>query len=138
MSRRYRNPLTRFGTDTELVLVLAVLGVGGYLIYQLWKGAKAVGTAVGQAGEAIYHGAQVITTPISAPIAAAILKLTEQPAMGGVLGNVLFPDGTAAPLSLYKLYTDQAGGVYVKDRGSTWRLGQSDSDGDWPATYVSG
>lgn len=138
MSRRYRNPLTRFGTDTELVLVLGILGVGAYVLYQLWQGAKVVGTAAVDAGKGLYHGAQVLSTPVSAPIAWGVLKLTEQPSMGQVPGNVLFPDGLAAALSTYKLYTDTSGGVYVKDRGSTYRLSPSDADGDWPATYVSG
>lgn len=138
MSRRYANPLTRLGTDAELVLVLVALGIGGYLVYQLWKGAKAVGAAAVDAGKAVYDAAGTLTAPVSNAIASGYLALTAQPGVLGTAGNVLFPDGTASPLSAYTLYRDTQGNVYVKDRGSTYRLGQSDADGDWPATYVSG
>lgn len=138
MSRRRRNPLTRLGTDFETVMVLGAVGLVGYLLYQAYKGIQAAADAAKNAAGAAYRGAQTITGPISSGIAATIVKLTAQPAMN-VPGNVIFPDGTAAPLSTYnRVYTDQAGNVYVKDRGSTWQLGQSDADGDWPATYVSG
>jgi hypothetical protein len=137
VARRYRNPLTVV-SNIEGVLLLAGLGIGGYLLYQVYKGAKAVGTAAAAAGTAVYHGAQVVTAPVSNAIAAGILKLTQQPAMN-VPGNVVFPDGTLAPLSTYSsVYSDSAGNVYIKDRGSTWQLHPSDADGDWPATYVSG
>ncbi len=137
MSRRYKNPLTAI-SNIEGILVLVGVGIAGYLLYQVYKGAKAVGSAVVAGGEAVYHGAQIVTAPVSNVIAAGILKLTQQPAMN-VPGNVIFPDGSAAALSSYpSVFSDASGNVYIKDRGSTWQLHPSDVDGDWPATYVSG
>jgi hypothetical protein len=124
---------SRIKPDTLLILGVAVGGL--YLAYQLVKGARAAAGAVVDAGAAVYHGAQTVLDPVSSGIA---LLLGPGPSTMGVLGNVIFPDGYGAPLSSYKLLQDTQGGVYVKDRGSTWRLGQSDPDGDWPATYVSG
>ncbi len=125
--------------EIQGVLVLAGVGVAGYLIYQLFQGAKAAAGAITDAGVAVYHGAQVLTGPVANVIAGTVLKLTEYPAIN-VSGNVLFPDGTGAPLSSYAIFKDpaQPGAVFVKDRGSTWQLQPSDADGDWPATYVSG
>lgn len=119
----------------ETLLVLGVAVGGLYLVYQLVKGAKAAAGAVADAGVAVYHGAQTVLDPVSSGIARIFAP---GPSTAGVLGNVIFPDGYGAPLSSYKLLSDARGNVYVKDRGSTWQLGQSDRDGDWPATYVSG
>lgn len=130
--------MPKLALDAEKLLILAAVGGGLYLAYQAVKGVKAVAGAAADAGVAVYHGAQALTAPVSSGIANVVLQLTAQPAMGGVLGNVIFPDGTGAPLSSYRVYTDQAGNVYVKQSGSTWQLGPSDPDGDWPATYVSG
>jgi len=124
-------------SEVEGVLLVAGVGLAGYLLYQLFQGAKAAAGAVADAGVAVYHGAQAVTAPVSNVIAATILKLTQYPPMP-VLGNVLFPDGTGAPLSSYPVFKDAVGNVYIKDRGSTWQLQSSDADGDWPATYVSG
>lgn len=132
--------------SAENLLILGVVAGGLYLAYQLVKGLKAAGQdvvdAATAAGQAIYHGAQAVTAPVANVIAAAVLKLYPlPPAMGGVPGNVLFPDGYAAPLSTYQIFGDDPNhptAWFVKDRGSTYQLGQSDADGDWPATYVSG
>lgn len=124
-------------TPTQDILILAGVGIGIFVVYKVIQGVKAVAGAVGEAGAAVYHGAQAVTAPVSSGIASAIISLTQQPNME-VAGNVLFPDGYGAPLSLMAVFTDQAGNVYVKDRGSTWQLHPSDADGDWPATYVSG
>ena len=135
MARRH-NPLPSV-SNIEGVLLLAGLGIGGYLLYELFQGAKAVVKAAADVGKAVYSGAQTVTSPVSTGIADVILKLTQQPAMN-VPGNVIYPDGTAAPLSQLKVFSGNDGNVYVKDRGSTWRLSPSDADGDWPATYVIG
>ena len=119
----------------DTLLMIAAAAGGLYLVYQLVKGAKAAAGAIADAGVAVYHGAQTVLDPVSSSIA---LLLSPGPSTMGVLGNVIFPDGYGAPLSSYSLLQDRQGNVYVKDRGSTWRLGQSDPDGDWPATYVSG
>jgi hypothetical protein len=136
---RRRNPLSRVGTDFEVVAVLAVVGVGGYLLYKAVQGVTAavgaVGSAAASVGKAVYSGAQTVTAPVSNFVAKVIY--TPGPPMN-VPGNVIFPDGTSAPVSSYSVINGSDGGVYIKDRGSTWRLGQSDPDGDWPATYVSG
>ncbi len=136
MARRYRNPLTAV-SNIEGILLLAGLGIAGYLLYKLYQGATAVAGAAGTAATAVYHGAQAITAPVSNAIASSIIQLTQQPSMN-VPGNVVFPDGTAGPISTYPVFTDTAGNVYVKSGGSTWQLSPSDANGDWPATYVSG
>lgn len=129
--------------NPEQLLIIGVAAIGVYVAYKVIQGvtvgAKAVAGAATAAGEAVYHGAQAITSPVSSGI-ASIITLFDAPGIGSVPGNVLFPDGTAAPLSSYRLKTTQPpdGNVYIIDRGSTWQLGQSDADGDWPATYVSG
>lgn len=136
---RYRNPLSRIGTDFEVLMLLAGVGVVGYLVYKAYQGAKAVAGAAVDAGAAVYHGAQAVTAPVSSVIAKA-LTLYDAPGVGSVPGNILFPDGYAAPASAYTLKTTNPpdGNLYVVDRGSTYQLQPSDADGDWPAVYVSG
>lgn len=126
------------GIKLETVLILGAVAGGLYLAYKTFAGVKAAAGAVADAGVAVYHGAQTLASPVSNMIA---LAFSPGPSTMGVPGNVIFPNGTAAPLSSYKLLTlsaDPMGNVYIKDQGSTWQLGQSDQDGDWPATYVSG
>lgn len=126
----------------ETWLILGGVVVGGYLLYKTVQGltaaAGAVGGAVATGAKAVYAGAQFVTAPVSNVIADAVLHLNPLPAAMNVPGNVLFPDGSAAPLSQTPVFQDTAGNVYVKMYGSTYKLGQSDADGDWPATYVSG
>lgn len=123
------------GIKLETILIVGAVAGGVYLAYKTFASVRAAAGAVADAGVAVYHGAQTLTAPVSNAIA---LVFSPGPSTMGVPGNVIFPNGTAAPLSAYKLLSDPAGNVYVKDQGSTWQLGQSDQDGDWPATYVSG
>ena len=122
------------GVDLRVVVALAAVGAGVYLVSKVWGLAASGAKAVGAGASALYHGAQTLTDPI----ASGIAKLWSPGATAQVPGNVIFPDGYGGPLSTYKVYSDPSGNVFVKDRGSTWQLGQSDANGDWPATYVSG
>jgi hypothetical protein len=126
----------------ETLLILGAVAGGLYLAYKTIQGvsaaAGAVGSAVATGAKAVYSGAQTLTAPVSNVITDAVLALNPLPASMNVPGNILFPDGTAAPLAQTPVYPDSAGNVYVKMYGSTWKLGPSDADGDWPATYVSG
>ncbi len=132
----------RSGINPETLLILGGIGIAGYLVYQVVQGIKgaagAVGSAAATVAKDVYAGAQFVTAPVSTGIADVVLTLKPLPPAMGMTGNVLFPDATAAPITAYKLLGDGKGNVFVKDRGSTWQLGQSDADGDWPATYVSG
>lgn len=125
--------------NTEFILIAVGIGVGVFALYKVVQGVKAAaGAVVGgveTAGKAVYSGAQTVLNPVSSGIATLF---SPGPSTVGILGNVIFPNGTASPLSSYAVFTDQAGNVYVKDSGSTWQLGPSDADGDYSATYVSG
>lgn len=112
---------------TETLIQLGLVGGVAYLIYKL------VGVA-GMAGKAVGS----LTLPASNAIANLWVSLTASPPMGGVPGNILFPDGTGAPLSTYSIKTDAAGNVYVLNNGAVYQLSPSDADGDWPATLVVG
>jgi hypothetical protein len=117
--RRRRNP----DMGSKDWLVLAGIGLGGYLLYRFFGKAKTLATQA--------------TAPIAAGIANAIVSLTAQPQMD-VLGNIILPDGSdGGPLSATTVYSDNSGGVFVKTtNGDVYRVGKSDANGNWPVTFV--
>jgi hypothetical protein len=97
---------------------IALIGVGGFILYKLLKD---------QLNKA--------TAPLSDAIAKFWVSLTEQPAMV-VQGNVKLPDGTAFPLSTAVVRADAQGHVYTQAAGHVYQLQPHDADGDWPAVLV--
>ena len=76
-----------------------------------------------------------LTAPIAGGIADLWVSLTSAPAMS-VQGNVVLPSGQQIPLSSLAVKTDTAGNVYVNINGAVYQLSPSDSEGNWPATFV--
>jgi hypothetical protein len=108
---------------TEDLLKLAGIGIAAYLVWQLiGQGKKALTTA---------------TAPLASSIANLWTSLTVGPPQGGVLGDVILPNGQdIGPLSSMQVRTDTAGNVYVNIGGDVYQLGQSDINGNWPAQLV--
>lgn len=75
------------------------------------------------------------TAPVAGAIASAWSALTLSPVLT-VEGNILFPDGTSTPLAGQTVKTDSDGNVYVLNQGGLYQLGQSDANGNWPASLV--
>ncbi len=125
----------------ETLLIFGAVAGGLYIAYQLVQGLKDAGAevadTVGNVGKAIYHGAQVITAPV-ADVLAWWWMLDDPPGAGGLLGNVVFPNGQQSPLSSYKIKTDKNGSVYINSGSSVYQLQPSDSNGNWPAVPVVG
>lgn len=118
--RRRRNPS---GADVQTLIVVGGVAAAAYLIYQLLnKAPKLVKDA---------------TAPAANAIASLWNKLTLGPPMSGVLGDVILPDGgDVGPLAGMQIKTDPAGNVYVNLGGDVYQLGQSDTNGNWPAQLV--
>lgn len=101
------------------LLLLAVLGAVGYWAFSKAKGALSSATL-----------------PVSTGIANLWVQLTSSAPLQ-VPGNVLFPDGTGAPVSTLTIKTDAAGNVYTQMYGHVYQLQPSDPvTGDWPAILV--
>lgn len=125
-------------SKTQDLVLLAALGIGAYVIYQIFQQVKGLETGIGKGAVAAYKGAQVLTTPVSSSLAAAYEAMTFAPAIG-VAGNVLFPDGTMTPLSTLPIKQDTLGNVYVNPPPSytLWQLQPSDAHGNWPAVQIT-
>jgi len=136
MRRRRRNPEIA-GIDLNTILIAGAVGAGVYLIYKLVSGLSSAGGALAAGAKAIYKGAQAVTAPVSTGIANLWNTLTASPAMSGVPGDVILPDGTdAGPLANMQVKSDANGNVYVQVGGVIYQLGQSDANGDWPAQII--
>lgn len=122
MSRRRQNP--DFGTKD--LLVVGGVAAAAYFIYQMLQKVPKVATAA--------------TAPVANAIAGGIMlwnRLVTSPPMGGVLGDVVLADGTdVGPLAGMNIRTDSQGNVYVMMGQTVYQLGQSDANGNWPATPV--
>lgn len=125
----------RLGTSaTQDYVLLGVLGLAAYIVYQLIQGVRATGAAVG----AVYSGAKTVTAPVASALAKAWSAMTLAPSPM-VLGNVLFPDGSRVPLSSLTVKQDSLGNVYVAspDNGLLLQLQPSNANGDWPAVQIT-
>lgn len=130
----------RLGTsNTQDVLLLALVAVGGYVVYQIFQQLKGLEHGIATGAKAVYAGAQTITAPAANAIAKAWSAMTLAPSMGGVLGNVVFPDGTQTPLSQFTLKSDTLGNVYINDPQTRllMQLQPHNQDGNWPAVPVT-
>lgn len=109
------------------VWAIGVTGAG-YIIYKMWGGISAAGSAA--------------TNAVSSAIANAWLSLpmfSLPPAME-VLGNVKLPTGTLVPLnslSSGQIRTDSSGNnVYANVSGTIYQLSPSDAQGNFPAALI--
>lgn len=139
-----------FGTSkTQDMVLLGVLVLGGYVVYQIFQQIKGLEAGVGKAAGAVagavrsgavatYKGAQVVTAPVSDALASAYEAMSFAPALN-VAGNVLFPDGTMTPLSQLPIKQDTLGNVYVNPPPTytLWQLQPSDPQGNWPAVQIT-
>lgn len=114
------------------LILYGALAIGAYLVYQaiapLLQG-------VGSAASALATGASTAINATSTGIANLWVSLT-QAAPINVLGNVVFPNGAAVPISQMPVRTDASGNVYVNSGGVTYQLQPSDANGNWPAVAV--
>ncbi len=105
----------------DTVLILAAMGVGGYLLYKAFNiGKSAVDKTAGA-------------------IADLWLKLNPMPEALQLLGNVKFPGNILVPIQQLAneraIRKDGSGNVFVKYSGYTWQLAPQ-VYGNWPATRV--
>jgi hypothetical protein len=120
------NTLAKRGGDLlSDALPVLMLAAGVFVVWQLWKGLSGLGQAAGAAAQSTASG-----------IASLWVSLTSGPSMGGVLGNVVFPDGRMSPLAGYAVRTDAQGNVYINTGGTVYQLQPSDAQGNWPAVLV--
>lgn len=131
---------SRLGTtQSQDFVLLALLALGGYVLYQVVQGVKATTQAVGTAASALYHGAQTLTSPIASALATAWVNMS--PSMMSTMsvnGNVLWPDGTTTALSQLAVKQDNLGNVYVSDgQGLLFQLQPSNAQGNWPAIQIT-
>lgn len=118
--RRRRNPVDVSPSD---ILIVGGVAAAVYIIYQI----------VNKAPQAL----KTVTAPVSTVIASLWSKLTLAPAQVGVLGDVVLADGSdIGPLANFQIRTDAQGNVYVNSGGAVYQLGQSDSNGNWPASLM--
>lgn len=118
--RRRRNPVDVSPSD---ILIVGGVAAAVYIIYQI----------VNKAPQAL----KTVTAPVSTVIASLWSKLTLAPAQAGVLGDVVLADGSdIGPLTNFQIRTDAQGNVYVNSGGAVYQLGQSDSNGNWPASLM--
>jgi hypothetical protein len=103
---------------------MLVLGVVGIALYYVWKTSQAVSGGISSGVNAV-----------SGAVANLWNQLTAQPSMV-LTGNVIFSNGSSIPLDNLQIATDAAGNVYVQYNGGVYQLGQSDGNGNWPATQV--
>jgi hypothetical protein len=96
--------------------------------FVLWQIAKVFG--------AVDRTATAARDTVASGIADFWVTLTSGPSMGGVLGNVVFPDGRMSPLAGYPVRTDTQGNVYINTGGVVYQLQPSDAQGNWPAVLV--
>jgi hypothetical protein len=117
--RRRRNPSVS-GINT--LVIIGGVAAAAYLIYRF----------INQAPKLLKDA----TAPIANTIADFWGRLTLGPSLQ-VSGNVVLPDGgVGIPLSSIQIRTDAAGNVYTLLDGDLYQLGQSDANGNWPASLV--
>lgn len=129
----------RLGTSsTQDILLLALVAVGGYVVYKIFQQIQAGEQALVKGGQAVYSGAQTLTAPVSSALASAWSAMTLQPSVA-VQGNVVFPNGTQTPLSNFVVKTDTLGNVYINDAtsGLLYQLQPHDGNGNYPAIAIT-
>lgn len=114
--------------NTKMLVTIGLVGAAAYALYMLLQQVGKIGSGVaGTVGQA--------TNAATSAIANAWVSMTST-SMGGVPGNVLFPDGNVVALAMTPVKTDAAGNVYVMEGGAMYQLGPSDTNGNWPATLM--
>jgi hypothetical protein len=113
--------------DTQMWITIALVGAAAYALYLMLQ-------QVGKIGSGVASAVGAATNATTSSIANAWVSMTTTN-MGGVLGNILFPDGNVIALAATPIKTLN-GGVYVMEGGALYQLGQSDANGNWPASLV--
>lgn len=130
----------RLGTSrTQDLVLLAALGVGAYVVYQVFKQLKGLEAGIGQAATLTYQGAQTLTAPVASALASAWNSMQPAGMAAGLQGNVIFPDGSQVPLSQLTVKQDALGNVYVAapQTGLLLQLQPSNAQGNWPAIQIT-
>ena len=127
---------SRLGTtQTQDYVLLGVIGLALYVLYNVVSGVKATAAGVGAA----YKGAQALAAPVANALAQAWLSMSPSyNSSMAVSGNVLWPDGTTTPVSQLSIKQDTLGNVYVSDgQGVLFQLQPSNAQGNWPAVQIT-
>lgn len=108
------------------LIMLALLGVGAYIVWRYFQ-----------------QAVQTVTAPATTAIAntwvylsSAWNNMTLFPSMS-VLGNAVMPDGSLVPMSSFTLKGDSTGALYGNYAGHYYQFTPSDSNGNFPATLIN-
>ena len=107
---------------SDTYVTLAIVGVGGYLLYKF----------ASKAGEA---GDKVATTIADLWVGAENLFNRQ----ANVVGNAVLPNGALIPLKNMDVRSSTASGVYTvyaKYGSTVYKLSPHDANGNYPATPV--
>lgn len=106
----------------DTLIVLAALGVGGFLLWKAMQTAKQA------------------TDAVAGSIADAWLTLFPMPPSIELLGNIVFPGNLRVPLQTLSnqgaIKQDKSGNVIAKYANSFWKIMPHDASGDWPAVRM--
>jgi hypothetical protein len=109
--------------STNNLVVIGGVAAAIYIVYQIVS--------------KLPSAAKSATAPLANAIGSGIAKIVVGAPMAGVLGDVVLPDGTdIGPLASFGVGRDSDGNVYIQSGGATYSIGQSDANGNWPATLV--
>lgn len=157
--RRVRNPKARRGVSGFSLspMMIAVLGVGAFIVYQIFKSRSGVAGAATL--QQLPPSGTATVTPIQSTLVSAPQPLPgSMAATSGQLstaasfwqsltpvqpipnGYINFPSGAQAAAAAFgygNTAMDSAGNYYVLWGGQVFELGSMDANGNWPATLAA-